>query len=226
MAEHPGLDELADAAESLLTADRQAAVADHLRECPDCRDAVARISAVPRLLAAKPRPSMPPEVARRLSGVVATEVSRRAARPPATLRRRPTLGDFDPPPARHRTAPRLVTALVAAAAALVVGFGGYVLSARAGLDEPQLLTSVSSGRLGDQAADLARSGALRPHRFSQAWLCARRVVDDPIVGLAAARVDGSPALLVYTRVGPSTRVTVVTGCSTTPAAGPSAAVPG
>ena len=51
------------------------------------------------------------------------------------------------------------------------------------------------------------------------------MTDDRIVGLASSTVDGTPALLVYTRSGATTEVTVVTGCATDrPSAGPSALV--
>jgi anti-sigma factor RsiW len=44
--------------------------------------------------------------------------------------------------------------------------------------------------------------------------------------LAAGTVDGTPALLVYTKSDGSTQVTVVTGCGAgTPSAGPSAMLP-
>jgi len=67
---------------------------------------------------------------------------------------------------------------------------------------------------------------LSPHRFSQAWDCARKVTDGRITGLAASTVDGTPALLVYTESDGSTQVTVVTGCGAdTPSAGPSALLP-
>jgi hypothetical protein len=119
----------------------------------------------------------------------------------------------------------LVPALAAAVAAAVIGFGAYVVSASAGLNEPPVVAAVSSSDLGAQAAALERAG-LGPHWFSRAWQCARGVVTDGrIVGLASSTVDGTPALLVYTRSGATTEVTVVTGCGTErPSPGQSAVV--
>ena len=69
-------------------------------------------------------------------------------------------------------------------------------------------------------------GACSPHRFSRAWQCAREATDGRITGLANTHLDGTPALLVYTRSTDTTLVTVVTGCDTpTPTAGPSALLP-
>jgi hypothetical protein len=105
-----------------------------------------------------------------------------------------------------------------------VGFGAYVASATAGLNEPPVVAAVSSSNLGAQAGALQREG-LEPHRFSRAWQCAREATEGRIVGLASSTVDGTPALLVYTRAGATTQVIVVTGCGTSsPSAGPSALV--
>ena len=136
-----------------------------------------------------------------------------------------TLGAFGADRPRRRTRRVLLPALAAAAAAAVVGFGAYVASASAGLNEPPVVAAVSSSNLGAQAAVFERHG-LDPHRFSRAWQCARQVTDGRIVGLAASTVDGTPALLVYTRSGATTEVTVVTGCASAaaPSAGPSALV--
>jgi hypothetical protein len=87
-----------------------------------------------------------------------------------------------------------------------------------------VVAAVSSSNLGAQASVFERNG-LEPHRFSRAWQCARQVTNGRIVGLASSTVDGTPALLVFTRSGATTQVTVVTGCATDrPAAGPSALV--
>jgi hypothetical protein len=52
------------------------------------------------------------------------------------------------------------------------------------------------------------------------------VTDGRIVGLVRVAVDGSPALLAYTRSEGATRVTVVTGCrAAAPAAVASAELP-
>jgi hypothetical protein len=117
--------------------------------------------------------------------------------------------------------------LAAAAAATVVGFGAYVISASAGLNEPPVVAAVDSHDLGAEAIALERTrGGLSPHRFSQAWGCARQVTAGRITGLASSSVDGTPALLVYTKYDGSMQVTVVTGCAGgTPSAGPSAVLP-
>ena len=85
---------------------------------------------------------------------------------------------------------------------------------------------MSSQSLAAQAGALAQSQDLDPHRFSQAWQCARQATSGRIVALASSNLDGTPALLVYTRSGATTLVTVVTGCDGgRPSAGPSAPVP-
>src|SRR3712207_3301891 len=178
---------------------------------------------------------MPPEVAARLDRVLAGEVVRRSSEPVTEeeaadqgsvwSRPRPTLGAFEPDRSRRSLRRVLLPALAAAAAAAVVGFGGYVASATAGLNEPPVAAAVSSSNLGVQAGALLQRQELDPHWFSRAWQCARQVTDGRIVGLAASTVDGTPALLVYTRSGAPTEVTVVTGCGTgRPSAGPSAPV--
>src|SRR4029450_10704519 len=105
-------------------------------------------------------------------------------------------------------------ALAAAAVAAVGGFGAYLISASAGLNEPPVVAAVQSSDLGLEARALEQAaGGLSPHRFSHAWGSARKVTDGRITGLAASRVDGTPALLVYTKSDGSTLVTVVTGCA-------------
>lgn len=228
---HPSLEDLADAAEGLLGPDRQSGVRSHLSGCGRCREAAASLQQVSSVLAAEPAPPMPDAVAARLQAALGQESARRAtgragsqpdvswrrpARPgahPLTPHAHPSLGHFVPvlhrPPA-HR---RLVPVLAAAVLALVVGSGGYVLSATAGLNEPPVvMAAVSSADLAEQARSLEESRDLDPHRFSNAWFCARSVTRDRITGLVGARVDGSPALLVYSRSGAES-VTVVTGCS-------------
>jgi hypothetical protein len=88
---------------------------------------------------------------------------------------------------------------------------------------PQSIAATWACRRGPWSRPLV---GLSAHRFSQAWGCARKVTDGRITGLAASRVDGTPALLVYTKSEGSTLVTVVTGCaSDAPSAGPSAVLP-
>lgn len=116
---------------------------------------------------------------------------------------------------RARPGRRVGAFLAAAGLAGLAGFGGYLLSARAGLNEPPAAAvAVDSADLRAQAHALAGAVDLDPHRFSRAWWCARDVTDGRITGLASATVDGRPALLVYTRTGGETVVTVVLGGST------------
>jgi anti-sigma factor RsiW len=218
--DHPSIDDLADAAEGLLDPGRSRWVVEHVPGCPACRRSAAALGRVSQTLAAAPAPTMPPAVAARLADVVATESAHRAAlAAPAGRtvrpRPRPSLGSFAD---RVPQAPwwrRLAPALGVAVAAAAVGLGGYVLSAAAGLNEPPLLgVAVSSDDLGAQARALETSRDLDPHRFTESWFCGRTVTDGRITGLVRARVDGSPALLVYTREDGSAQVTVVAGCTT------------
>jgi Putative zinc-finger len=228
---HPSVTELAEAAEGLLGEARSAELRHHLAGCPRCRDTAADLLAVSTTLAAIPAPVMPAEVAARLDRVLAGETVRRAQQPDreqesevASSWSRPTLGAFRVDRRRRAVRRVVLPALAAAVAAAVVGFGAYVVSATAGLNEPPVVAAVSSANLGAQAGALERAG-LEPHWFSRAWQCAHGVTDGRIVGLASSTVDGTPALLVYTRSGATTEVTVVTGCGTgRPSAGPSAVV--
>jgi hypothetical protein len=229
---HPSLTELAEAAEGLLDDTRSAELRGHLTSCSRCRRNAAELRAVSATLAAAPVPAMPPEVAARLDRVLAGEAERRSREPTrdeesgsgSSRPPRVTLGAFGVDRPRRPTRRILLPALAAAAAAVAVGFGAYVASASAGLNEPPVVAAVSSAHLGAQAGVFEREG-LDPHRFSRAWQCAREVTDDRIVGLASSTVDGTPALLVFTRAGATTEVTVVSGCATgRPSPGPSALV--
>ena len=66
----------------------------------------------------------------------------------------------------------------------------------------------------------------RPGTASLRLGCAREVTVGRITGLLSSSVDGTPALLVYTKADGSTQVTVVTGCGGGYAVGgPSAVLP-
>lgn len=235
-AGHPAAEELAEAAEGLLGPDRADAVEQHVAGCARCQQTAAALRSVSSVLAAAPLPVMPPEVARRLQEAVAQQAAaRRAERAEATRpaaqpypRHSPvTLGHFGADRRRVQRGRRWVPVLAAACLATLVGFGGYVLSATAGLNEPPVVAAaVDSRDLAVQARNLQQSTDLDPHRFSNAWFCARSVTKGRITGLAGARVDGSPALLVYTRSDGADQVTVVTGCGAVqPSAIASAALP-
>jgi len=252
VSEHPSVDELADAAEGLLPAEQAAVVFDHVAGCADCQDHSRALVEVREMLAQEPMPAVPPAVAGRLADTIRAEQLARtpslhlvggSGQPraralaqehsgdsggsvPAELHPggrapRPTLGSFgaDLPSRRlHWLRPALVAAVVA----LLVGFGGYVLSARAGLNEPPVVAAVNASELGPDAGAVERRIDLDPHRFTRAWQCARAATSGRIVGIAATTVDGTPALLVYIRSSGTTQVTLVTGCGTEPSAGPSA----
>lgn len=216
MSVHIAPDELADAAAGLLDPARADQVATHLAGCAACRDTDAGLLRVSQRLAAAPTPTMPSEVAARLDAVLAAEHARRDRVRAAETGsqpgwRRPSLGELAYPAARRRR-PALA-GLLAAGVATAVGFGAYVASAAAGLNEPPVArVAVDSGQLGRQAEVIRGSSDLDPHRFSRAWGCAREATEGRITGLTTALVDGQEALLVYTRAGDATRVTVVTGC--------------
>jgi anti-sigma factor RsiW len=236
-AQHLSIDELADAAEGLLDPDRAAFVESHLASCAECQGQSEALREVTAALSSEVSPLMPDAVAHRLEEVVAAESADRAHASEARAvgngqsasRRQPrvTLGTFGTDLDKPRKSRWAIPALAAAAAAAVVGFGAYVISASAGLNEPPVVAAVDSRDLGAEAIALERtSGGLSPHRFSQAWGCARQVTVGRITGLVSSNVDGTPALLVYTKSDGSTQVTVVTGCrGGTPSAGPSAVLP-
>jgi hypothetical protein len=98
---------------------------------------------------------MPEAVVQRLNEVVAAENAARQA----------TVGeDLKKPAKSHWVLP-----VIAAGVAAVIGFGAYVISASAGLNEPPVVAAVSSSDLGVEARTLEQAaGGLSPHRFSQA----------------------------------------------------------
>jgi hypothetical protein len=235
VSDHVSVEELADAAEGLLDPARAEVVRAHVAGCPACQETAGFLTAVSATLAAEPTPAMPAPVIARLDAVIAQEQARRGIKTdvPASAgggsagrgtavaseigadvlawKPRPRLPDSAPTgPHRGRAAGWV---LFAAAAATLVGFGGYVVSARAGLNEPPSgAAAVSSGELPQQAGELRRERDIDPHRFSRAWMCARQVTDGRITGIASVTVDGSPALLVYLGGDEGQRVSVVEGC--------------
>jgi hypothetical protein len=236
VSEHISVDELADAAEGLLDSTRAVAVDAHVAQCPDCQATAADLRTVTELLASDPAPAMPAAVASRLDSVLAGESERRThagllddrALPGGPRQPKASLDSFEAHLPRRTLRRVLPPALLSAAVAAVVGFSGYVISARAGLNEPPTTASiVDPQRLGTDARSLENSQELSPHLFSRAWQCARTVTKGRITGLASVTVDGLPALLVYTRDDGKPYATIVTGCALdSPSAGPSAALPG
>ena len=109
-------------------------------------------------------------------------------------------------------------------AAGLVGFGGYVLSAR-GRTERAAGGGRSQQHRTRAGRDAPSSGSLDldPHRFSRAWQCARRVTAGRIVGLASApstaprRCWSTPAPMARPRSPSSPAATV-----RSPSPGPSA----
>lgn len=221
MADHVPVGDLAEVAEDLLTGPRRAEIEQHLADCAECRSRAAEVSQVQAVLTAQPRPAMPADVSTRLARVLADEAAGRISVTP--LAGRSGLGTFGSD-LGSRKRRWVMPALAAAASAALVGFGGYAVSAAAGLNEPPVVAGVAATALAAQAGAFEASAGR--HLFSRAWQCARDVTDGRITGLASSRLDGQPALLVYTRAGAGTQVVVVTGCAQdSPTAGPSAVLP-
>jgi anti-sigma factor RsiW len=236
VTDHPSRDVLADAAEGLLEPDEADVVDAHLAGCARCRAETAAFAEVGTILAGAPVPTMPADVARRLGVAVAAEQAAREVSP--LLHAVPGSGPDAPPVPRHpygtqrRLHPSLgrfgedlrrvspgrrwgLPVLAAAAAALVLGFVAYVASATLGLNEPPAVSvSTAPGRLAAEANELRQRTDVDPHRFSQAWWCARQATGGRIVGLAATAADSRPAVLVYVRTADGLGVQVVTGCGT------------
>jgi hypothetical protein len=217
--DHPTMDDLADLAVGELPGDAAAAAEQHLAGCASCRAELAELSAELDLisgdLASLPPVAMPVTVAARLDRVLAGETSTVTPfRRPAPLKAGATATYV-----KQTGVIRLM--LAAAVAAAVVGFGGYVLSASAGLNEPSAVSpaQVHPAALADQAKDLARDRNLDPHLFSAAWRCARQVTTGRITGITPVYVAGEQNYLVYTRSNGRTYATLVTGCGENPTAG-------
>ena len=217
--DHLGLDDLADLAVGELPVDAAAAAEDHLARCASCRAELARLRAdldsLSGQLAALSAATMPVTVAAQLDRVLAGE---RATVLPFR-RSAPLKAPVSASYVKQTGVVRIM--LAAAVAAVVVGFGGYVLSATAGLNEPSALspTQVHQAALADQARVLAQNRNLDPHLFSAAWRCARAVTTGRITGITPVYVAGDENYLVYTRSNGRTYATLVTGCDETPAAG-------
>ncbi|HEY5979065.1 MAG TPA: hypothetical protein VIT41_05455 [Microlunatus sp.] len=224
--DHLALDELADLAVGEMASETSVAAEAHLATCESCRTGLAQLSAeldvISGQLADLPPVTMPVTVAARLDRVLSNEAGTVTPfRRSAPLKAGVTAGY-----AKQTGVVRLMAA--AAVAAAVVGFGGYVLSAGAGLNEPSAVspTQVQPATLADQAKSLAQDRELDPHLFSAAWRCAREVTSGRITGITPVYVAGEENYLVYTRASGRTYATLVTGCGETPTAGERVALTG
>lgn len=141
---------------------------------------------------------------------------------------RPTMGSLEKKLGRRRKPTKvLFAALATCGLAAAVGFGGFVLSSVSGHNEPVADHPfvVNGGQLGS-ATELQNRSGLSPHRFSDAWNCARRVTSGRITGIRASVVNGRSGFLVFLAgAGDSTRVVFVSNCGIAPSAGPSAVLP-
>lgn len=287
-AGHIDIDELSDAAEGLVAADRRHDIDAHLAWCDSCRETATALTEVRDLLAAEPVVPMPDAVYSRLQDGLAAEQrhrERERARPrtpsgpgapstadpygsgpsyqdgkfrPGKYRAHPSgaepqeLGADDqegeratarstaavgrpakPRLAEHfnqtlgsRSGLRAKFAGGAAGAALLataVGFGGYLMSSSVGAAEPSTdrPIMVAGDSLKASAAAVEQQGDLDPHRFTQAWNCARQVTDGRITGIRSMVLDQRSGYLVFLRQAGDNRAVFVSGCDTdTPTAGP------
>ena len=115
----------------------------------------------------------------------------------------------------------------AALLASTAGFGGYVLSASAGANEPptdQPIVAPDAQSLASSAARAA-SGDLDAYRFSRAWQCARKATDGSITGIRSTVLGGQHGYLVFLKTDTGNHAVFVTGCDTgIPTAGPTVKV--
>ena len=222
-AEHISLDDLADLTVGELPADSAATVREHLATCSSCRAELDQlradldqVSAELGALAVDPDPTvMPVTVAARLDRLLAEEADAQSGGNASVTPLRPSTPLKAPATATYVKQTGVVRLMLAAAvAAAVVGFGGYVVSASAGLNEPSALspTQVHPAALASQAKTLAESRDLDAHPFSAAWRCARKVTTGRITGITPVYVDGEQNYLVYTRSNGVSYATLVSGC--------------
>lgn len=131
---------------------------------------------------------------------------------------------------RRRRGLRAKFAAGAAGATLLAstaGFGGYVLSASAGANEPptdQPIVAPDTQSLASSAARAASNG-LDSYRFSRAWQCARRATNGHITGIRSTVLGGEHGYLVFLKTDAGSHAVFVTGCDTgIPTAGPTVKV--
>lgn len=151
---HPDVVDLAEYAEGVLDASRQAAVEDHVRECADCTATLADLAGLSETLAEAPVSPLPTDVADRLDRVIAAEASARAAattdKPSSTV-----------VPIRERR--RWLTPILAAAAVVgVIGIAVPVLNN--GSDNSSESSAGSAAdQSGGQSAERGGSAGNRAH---------------------------------------------------------------
>lgn len=244
---HLGLDELADLAVGEPPTDPviAAGVEAHLADCARCQAEFAQVQADLDLMSSAlgslelrygPSADLPVTVAARLDRVLAEESDVAVSPSPATDNavadnpatdnivplRQPTPLKAPATASYVKQTGFLKIMLVAAAAASVVGFSGYVISASAGMNEPSAISpvQVQPDALASQASELAENRDLDPHLFSAAWRCARQVIDGRITGITPVYTEGEETYLVYTRAGGITYARLLHGCAEdTPTAG-------
>ena len=76
---HPDVVDLAEYAEGVLDASRQAVVEEHVRECADCEATLADLAGLSDTLAQTPVPPLQTDVADRIDRAIADEASARAS---------------------------------------------------------------------------------------------------------------------------------------------------
>lgn len=111
---HPDVVDLAEYAEGLLDAARQADIDHHVRGCPDCAATLSDLAGLPQTLAAAPVPPLPPDVAERLDRAIAAEAQARASSWSGTAQVTPLR------PRRRWLAPAVAAAVVMGAVAVAV----------------------------------------------------------------------------------------------------------
>lgn len=141
---------------------------------------------------------------------------------------RPTMGRLEKNVVRRRRPAKVLLAVLGTCGlAAAVGFGGFVLSSASGHNEPVAGDPLVVTDGLSSATELQNHSGLSPHRFSEAWNCARQVTSGRITGIRVSVVNERTGFLVFLNgAGKSTRVVFVSGCGTTPSAGPSTVLPG
>lgn len=235
---HLGLDELADLAVGETAADLAVAAEAHLASCTACRAEFTQVQADLDLmstslaaldLSSAPTLDLPVTVAARLDRALAEEsearihpvgndhsVSADRIRDDNVVSlRQPTPLKAPATASYVKQTGFLKLMLVAAVAASVVGFGGYVISASAGMNEPTAISPVQvhPDGLASQASRIAEDRDIDPHFFSAAWRCARQVINGRITGITPVYSDGDETYLVYTRAGGITYARLLYGCA-------------